>query len=305
MNGEKVDDGPTVTIRESDKEHVDFILKNIDLAVANSMRRVMIAEVPTLAIDLVEINTNTSVLEDEFLAHRLGLIALVSDEIDQLSYSRDCTCDNYCPKCSVKLELTAKCDTDLIMSVYVSDLAKVYNGIKLGNPVIRDPNLKGPIICKLRMHQELNITCIAKKGISKEHAKWSPCTVIGFEYDPWNKLKHTDYWYENDLNEEWPKSANCDWEEPLEYDALFNYGGKPKNFYFDVETDGSLSSQDVVVKSIEILQLKLAGITMELNKDSNQTNSNQDNYNLYGLSSDNKNNSQMGLSYNDDSVKWN
>ena len=61
-------EGPSVTIREAEKDHVNFILKNVDLAVANSMRRTIIAEVPTLAIDLVEIDVNTSVLADEFLS---------------------------------------------------------------------------------------------------------------------------------------------------------------------------------------------------------------------------------------------
>ena len=114
----------------------------------------MLAEVPTLAIDLVEIDVNTSVLADEFLAHRLGLIPLVSEGIELLSYLRDCTCDQYCPNCLVKLELTAKCDLDLTMNVYASDLAKFANGSSLGDPVVRDRAGKGSIICKLRKHQE-------------------------------------------------------------------------------------------------------------------------------------------------------
>mmetsp|Transcript_9205 Transcript_9205/g.11497 ORF Transcript_9205/g.11497 Transcript_9205/m.11497 type:complete len:312 (-) Transcript_9205:2175-3110(-) len=262
------DTGPRVTIRHTDKDHVDFILKDVDLSMANSMRRTMLAEVPTLAIDLVEIEVNTSVLADEFISHRLGLIPLNSEGIDNLSYSRDCTCDQYCANCSVKLELTAKCDTDSTMSVYSSDLAKFHNGSKLGDPVIRDNHRKGPLICKLRKHQELRITCIAKKGIAKEHAKWSPCAAIGFEYDPWNKLKHTDYWYEDDVEEEWPKSANCDWEEAPDTDAPFDYKAKPSTFYMDVETVGNLPPNEVILKGIETLQLKLAGISMELNKDS-------------------------------------
>ncbi len=73
----------------------------------------------------------------------------------------------------------------------------------LGNPVIRDPEGNGPLIAKLRQGNELKLEVIAKKGIAKEHAKWSPVTAIGWEYDPHNKLHHTDFWYEKDAMAEW------------------------------------------------------------------------------------------------------
>ena len=185
--------------------HVDFELQSVDLAFANSIRRVILGEVPTMAIDLVEIEANTSVLADEFLCHRLGLIPLVSKNVDDVEYSRDCDCEQYCERCSVTLTLHARCTGDEIMKVYARDL--VVDSARanqwVGNPVITDPEGLGTVICKLRKGQELRMKCIAKKGIAKEHAKWAPTSAVAFEYDPHNKLKHTELWFEQDVLKEW------------------------------------------------------------------------------------------------------
>ena len=69
-----------------------FELYDTDLAVANALRRIMISEVPTMTIDLVEVKENTSALHDEFLAHRLGLVPLVSEHIDSFLTSEECAC---------------------------------------------------------------------------------------------------------------------------------------------------------------------------------------------------------------------
>ncbi|ODV59448.1 DNA-directed RNA polymerase II core subunit RPB3 [Ascoidea rubescens DSM 1968] len=258
-------EGPKVTIRKLGKDNVDYVLEDVDLSLANSLRRVMMAEVPTLAIDLVEIEVNTSVLADEFIAHRLGLIPLESKDIEQLAYTRDCTCDQYCPKCSVVLTLDVKCSENKFKDVYSIDLVSSdTNGLEIGRPVIRDAGGKGVLICKLRQHQELKLTCIAKKGISKEHAKWSPCAAVGFEYDPWNKLKHTSYWYENDASKEWPLSENCQWEEEPNADDRFDYKAVPTRFYFNLETVGSIEPNLVVKRGIEKLSKKVVEIVLAL-----------------------------------------
>lgn len=53
-----------------------FSLIGVDAAIANAFRRILLAEVPTLAIDNCFIMDNGSVIADEVLAHRLGLIPL-------------------------------------------------------------------------------------------------------------------------------------------------------------------------------------------------------------------------------------
>ncbi|KAK5997876.1 DNA-directed RNA polymerase II subunit RPB3 [Cladobotryum mycophilum] len=194
---------PQVKISAADSTRVDFELSRTNISFANALRRVIQAEVPTIAIDLVEIEVNTSVLADEFIAHRLGLIPLDSKGVNELNYSRDCDCEQYCEQCSVTLTLHAKCTSDEIMKVYARDM--VVDGrhaSSVGNPIITDPEGLGCLLAKLRKDQELKITCIAKKGIAKEHAKWMPTSAVGFEYDPHNKLHHLDWWFENNTDPE-------------------------------------------------------------------------------------------------------
>lgn len=205
------------------------------------------AEVPTLAIDLVEVESNTSVLADEFLAHRLGLIPLSAKNIDDMLYTRDCDCDQYCENCAVVLRLNAvNRASDEIVKIFAKDLFidtsfsapshTPYNARRSdaddnmpprGEPVIIDPEGNGALICKLRRGQELKLRLIAKKGIAKEHAKWMPTAAMGFEYDPHNKLRHLDLWYESDKVEEWPESKNAAWEEPPQEGEPFDYDAEP------------------------------------------------------------------------------
>ncbi|KAF2154126.1 RNA polymerase II subunit 3 [Myriangium duriaei CBS 260.36] len=287
--------GPRVVIRDTNRTTINFVLSNTSLALANSIRRIMLAEVPTIAIDLVEIESNTSVLADEFLAHRLGLIPLSARDIESLLYSRDCDCDQFCDNCSVVLRLNAvNRNSDQIMKVYAKDLyiesggynRNGYNGgrnggldslehgFERGEPVILDPAGNGPLICKLRRGQELKVKCIAKKGIAKEHAKWAPTAAIGFEYDPWNKLRHTDLWYELDKVEEWPESKNASWEEPPRDGEEFDYDAEPNQFYMNLESTGVLPPDQILHSGIRVLQQKLATVIQELQHSGTGTNLN-------------------------------
>ncbi len=186
------------------KERVKFELKNVDLSWANSLRRVMIAEVPTIAIDLLELDENTSPLPDEMIAHRLGLIPLSCKYIDDVANFRECECESYCPRCSIKYELDVKWDGPGTKTVYASDLMVDENRPNkwVGSPVITDPDGKGCMITRLSKGQEIKFVCYAVKGIGKEHAKWIPTTSVGFEYDPHNKLHHIDPWTERGREED-------------------------------------------------------------------------------------------------------
>jgi len=138
-------------------------------------------------------------------------------------------------------------------------------GEYFGHPVGQNEAGIAPVLlCKIRKGQELKVRCTAKKGIAKEHAKWSPCSAVSFEYDPYNKLRHTTYWFETDERGEWPLGVNAAEEEAPRDDEPFDYNAKPGKFYFEVETDGSLGPQEVVMKGLAELQTKLANLILGL-----------------------------------------
>ncbi|CAI4217706.1 unnamed protein product [Parascedosporium putredinis] len=232
LNGEQ--GGPSVKISAASRSRVDFEMTGADLAFANSIRRVIQAEVPTLAVDLVEIEINTSVLADELISHRLGLIPLVSKDVKDLRYSRDCDCDQYCDACSVRLSLHAKCMSDEILKVYARDLIidSARKSAVLGTPVITDPDGHGSLICKLRQGQELKLQCIAKKGIAKEHAKWMPTSAA---------------------QEQVRRVGGA-----ASRGGTLDYNAVPDRFYFEVEGVGVLDPDEIVQGGITVIQQKIA-----------------------------------------------
>jgi DNA-directed RNA polymerase II subunit RPB3 len=179
--------GPVIQIEKLKDDSITFWLKNADTSLANSIRRVIIAEVPTMAIDLVEIAQNTSVLHDEFIAHRLGLIPLVSTDVHSYKYTRECTCSGRCRSCSVEFRLDVKCTEESGKTVTSDDL-QVVGDVEV-RPIFKGDPQNSIVIVKLRKNQEIKLHAIAKKGVGKEHAKWSPACGVWFKYEPIIDLK--------------------------------------------------------------------------------------------------------------------
>ena len=169
---------PQIKILEVKPDSIEFLLLNVDLAFANSLRRVIISEVPTMAIDMVQVKENTSPLFDDFIAHRIGLVPLKSEDIDNYEFPLKCSCKSGCDKCQVEFDISVKCDEnckDDTMEV-TSNHIKPKNSECRVKPVEYEYPI---VLTKLKKGQSINMTLTAKKGIGKTHAKWSPvCTCV-------------------------------------------------------------------------------------------------------------------------------
>ncbi len=124
------------------------------------------------------------------------------------------------------------------------------------------------MLLKLRKGQEIKLRCIAKKGVGKEHAKWSPVTGVAFEYDPDNLLHHVNFWTEEDVNKEWPKSQ---YSQTANYSLVgepYDPKAEPDKFYFTVESSGALKPEEILLSAISVLQGKLGNIQLNLEQES-------------------------------------
>lgn len=242
------------------EEYISFRMSNTTLSIANSLRKIMISEVPTMAIDLVDVITNTTAINDDFLAHRLGMIPLTSSVVDKFEFSSECNCEDYCPKCSVELMVSARGMTSDILTVSSKDVISRNQDV---SPIYDVKHPSGITFARIKKDQEITMRCIARKGIGKEHSKWSPVTAVSFEYDP-------DYLYE-EIKKEVPseKTLKGKLKEIMEIDPnILNVRPKtsPEVFYFKVETSGSLKPEEILIKGINILNAKLEALSNDIIK---------------------------------------
>eukprot|EP00531_Pseudo-nitzschia_arenysensis_P012666 CAMPEP_0116122262 /NCGR_PEP_ID=MMETSP0329-20121206/4122_1 /TAXON_ID=697910 /ORGANISM="Pseudo-nitzschia arenysensis, Strain B593" /LENGTH=383 /DNA_ID=CAMNT_0003616101 /DNA_START=111 /DNA_END=1262 /DNA_ORIENTATION=- len=68
-----------INVIKNKEDELVFEMIGCDTSFANALRRILLAEVPTVAIENVYMWNNTSIIHDEVLAHRLGLIPINVD----------------------------------------------------------------------------------------------------------------------------------------------------------------------------------------------------------------------------------
>lgn len=151
-----------VKLKEVDTNEVVIEFKDTRSEIVNSIRRVIIDDVNTFAIEDVEIIKNESPLYDETLSHRLGLVPL-STNLKDYNRKENCKCGGVgCALCEVNFSLKS----DGEGYVYSKEL-------KSDDPQITPVDEKIPLT-KVFGKKEVDIRAKAVLGSGREHAKWAP-----------------------------------------------------------------------------------------------------------------------------------
>lgn len=139
-------------ISENDRS-LKLLITGIDAALVNGLRRSIMNAVVGYAAETIQVYENSSIMADEMLAHRIGLLPLLVKE--KKTKKGD----------SIKMTL----EKEGPGIVYASDIALAHSGVE-----IADPNV--PLV-KLKKGQKVKLEIEAIAGTGKEHVKWQPALV--------------------------------------------------------------------------------------------------------------------------------
>ncbi|OJJ47243.1 hypothetical protein ASPZODRAFT_96121 [Penicilliopsis zonata CBS 506.65] len=205
----KFRDGFQVEFHRNDRFEAAFSLIGLDAAIANAFRRIMMAEIPTLAIEYVFVHNNTSVIQDEVLAARLGLIPLKGsvEGINWMRWFKKPTEDDPEGGSSpadyntIVLHLSVECTKNPNAApgeqdprklyhnahVYARDIA--FNAVGRQEQYFVDDEAIQPVnpdilVAKLRPDQKIEIEMHCIKGIGADHAKFSPVATASYRLMP-------------------------------------------------------------------------------------------------------------------------
>jgi DNA-directed RNA polymerase subunit D len=237
---------------------ITLLIKGSNEVFANTIRRLVLEEVPTLAVEDVEIKDNGSALYDEMLALRLGLTPIKTDLSSYRLPENETEIEERSARCTLQLKLKVA--------------KKGY--VLAGEATSADPSCnfaypKMPIT-KLLAKQKVDVTMYAVMGKGKDHAKWAPGWAF-FKKEPVLKLgkvkdpamvakQSTDGVLKI-------KAGKLEINEKKVYDSkLLEYYTEldeaitleqTDNILFNLEGWGQLSCKDILTTSAQILIEKI------------------------------------------------
>ncbi len=243
-----------VELLELQKESVAVRLDGYDLNYVNAIRRYIMSEMPTLAIEDVVVVENSSLIYDEIIAHRLGLVPLKTPK-------------KYLEQEGVQLMmvLDAKAEGGT-RTVYSGELVSVED--KEVYPI----STEIPLL-KLTKGQSIKIEAYAKLGSGKNHSKFSPVSRATVKPTPIVKIINSTTNKMNDIVDSCPRGVfyikdgklavtdedactfcmECTKVDPESVEIQEKYN----SYILSIESIGQHEARDVLIMGIDLIQRNL------------------------------------------------
>jgi DNA-directed RNA polymerase subunit D len=267
-----------IEVLEKDNLSLRLLVRGTDVPFMNALRRTVISEVPCMAVDEIVILENSSILQDEMIAHRLGLVPLKTD-LDSYNLPEECECKSEfgCNLCRVTLTLDAE-SKEGTRAVYSGEMVSE-------NPNVVPVSDKIPIL-KLAKEQKIRLEAYARLERGKTHAKWQPVSMCAYKYFPKIEIsKKCDVC--GKCIEACPKQIliktegkmqvkdvklctlcqDCVQACPKESPAI-TVNWEPDTFILNLESSGALPPERIITEAVKIMdkQLKQLGIHIKVRK---------------------------------------
>ncbi|MFX1467738.1 MAG: DNA-directed RNA polymerase subunit D [Promethearchaeota archaeon] len=262
----------SIEVLEKSDRKLIFVVEGITIEMANAIRRIILSEIPVMAVDEVIILKNDSPLYDEIISHRLGMIPLTTD-LETYKLPRDCSCGGYgCPLCQVSLTCEVTNTSNTPIEIYSKDLNS-------NDPKIIPVNSNIPIV-KIDKNDKVIIEAYAVLGIAKEHVKWQAISNIFYrfypqiDFDDSKCAKCPDkciisrmcperlYDFSNKktpilLEDYWKTCTLCNSCQKDCPEAAIKVQWKENTYIFSIESDGVLPFDTIIEKTFEIFLEKI------------------------------------------------
>ena len=285
-------------------EDIEFDLVGVDAAIANAFRRILIAEIPMMAIERVFMANNTSVIQDEVLAHRLGLIPIYAPP-EEFTWPTSATSTAPTEEDTLVFNLRVACTPNPAAAadeknpevayrhahVYARDIVWEPQGHQAEK--FKDAPIKALypdiLIAKLRPGQAIDCQMHAVLGVGQDHAKFSPVATATYSLLPTIQLTQpirgadaTKFQACFPIGVIGLRGAGANREavvlnarkdtvsrECLRHDEFKNkvkLGRVRDHFIFRIESTGCLAPDELFVRSIDVLRQKALTIKAVLDR---------------------------------------
>ncbi|MFP8954363.1 DNA-directed RNA polymerase subunit D [Natrialbaceae archaeon A-arb3/5] len=231
---------------EREDREARFLVRGVTPAFANGLRRAMVADVPTMAIDTVRFVENSSVMFDEQLALRLGLVPLTTPPEEEFGE-----------------------DATVTLSIDVEGPGTAYSGDLVSSDSLVEPADENVPIINLKDDQRLEAEADAVLDRGKNHAKHQGGAAVGYRHLQRVEVTGDLPEFEDEESQIVRGVVEDDGElvptSEFDHDLSNRYPGKevrledvPNAFVFYVETDGSVSVEELVTRAAATIETRAA-----------------------------------------------